>query len=309
MKQIGERIKAARISKNLTQGQFAKLVGAKTGSVVSAWEMGVSKPDCERLSAICTVLGVTPDMLLGFESDSATPTEMIAVRKYRILDERGKTVVDAVLNTEYEIACEAQSKKKKRVIRIDYYAMPVSAGTGTFLDSEEAEDFYVPECEEAEEADFVIYVADASRELDENDEDVISMIQEKKAVVLLNKSDLLMKVTKEELEQRTGKQVFVISAKEEMGLEAFITAVEAMFYQGLIDTKEEVFITNLRHKQALLEAKESLCKVIESLDLDMPEDFYAIDLMNAYQMLGEIIGEAVDEDLIDTIFKEFCMGK
>ena len=139
MKQIGERIKAARISKNLTQGQFAKLVGAKTGSVVSAWEMGVSKPDCERLSAICTVLGVTPDMLLGFESDSATPTEMIAVRKYRILDERGKTVVDAVLNTEYEIACEAQSKKKKRVIRIDYYAMPVSAGTGTFLDSEEAD--------------------------------------------------------------------------------------------------------------------------------------------------------------------------
>ena len=162
---------------------------------------------------------------------------------------------------------------------------------------------------EAVEADFVIYVADASRELDENDEAVISMIQEKKAVVLLNKSDLLMKVTKEELERRTGKQVFVISAKEEMGLEAFITAVEEMFYQGLIDTKEEVFITNLRHKQALLEAKESLCKVIESLDLDMPEDFYAIDLMNAYRMLGEIIGEAVDEDLIDTIFKEFCMGK
>ena len=135
------------------------------------------------------------------------------------------------------------------------------------------------------------------------------MIREKKAVVLLNKSDLFMKVTKEELEQRTGKQVFVISAKEEMGLEAFTTAVEAMFYQGLIDTKEEVFITNLRHKQALLEAKESLEKVMESLELDMPEDFYAIDLMNAYQMLGEIIGEAVDEDLIDTIFKEFCMGK
>ena len=162
---------------------------------------------------------------------------------------------------------------------------------------------------EAVEADFIIYVADASRELDENDEAVISMIQEKKAVVLLNKSDLLMKVTKEELEHRTGKQVFVISAKEEIGLEAFTTAVEAMFYQGLIDTKEEVFITNLRHKQALLEAKESLEKVMESLELDMPEDFYAIDLMNAYQMLGEIIGEAVDEDLIDTIFKEFCMGK
>ena len=70
-----------------------------------------------------------------------------------------------------------------------------------------------------------------------------------------------------------------------------------------------MFITNLRHKQALSEAKESLEKVMESLALDMPEDFYSIDLMNAYQMLGEIIGEAVDEDLVDTIFKEFCMGK
>jgi len=162
---------------------------------------------------------------------------------------------------------------------------------------------------EAESADFIIYVADASRELDENDEAVISLIQEKKAVVLLNKSDLSMKVTKEELEEKTGKQVFLISAKEETGMDAFAGAVEKMFYSGLIDKKEEVFITNLRHKQALLEAKESLTKVLESLALDMPEDFYSIDLMNAYQMLGEIIGEAVDEDLVDTIFKEFCMGK
>ncbi len=162
---------------------------------------------------------------------------------------------------------------------------------------------------EAEAADFVIYVADASRELDENDDAVISMIQEKKAVVLLNKSDLSMKVTKEILEEKTGKQVFLISAKEETGLDAFAKEVETMFYSGLIDKKEEVFITNLRHKQALTEAKESLEKVMDSLALDMPEDFYSIDLMNAYRVLGEITGEAVDEDLVDTIFKEFCMGK
>jgi len=161
----------------------------------------------------------------------------------------------------------------------------------------------------AEDADFVIYVADASRSLDENDEAVISMIREKKAVVLLNKSDLTMQVTKEELEEKTGKQVFLISAKEEQGMDAFADAVEKMFYQGLIDKKEDVFITNLRHKEALLEAQASLQKVMESLELMMPEDFYSIDLMNAYQALGEIIGEAVDEDLVDTIFREFCMGK
>ena len=105
------------------------------------------------------------------------------------------------------------------------------------------------------------------------------------------------------------KAEVLISAKEEQGMDAFAEEVEKMFYQGLIDKKEEVFITNLRHKEALLEAKESLDKVIESLELCMPEDFYSIDLMNAYKALGEIIGEAVDEDLIDTIFKEFCMGK
>ena len=162
---------------------------------------------------------------------------------------------------------------------------------------------------EAESADFIIYVADASRDLDENDEAVISIIQDKKAIVLLNKSDLSMKITKEELEKKSGKQVCLISAKEETGIESFKDAVEKLFYSGLIDKKEEVFITNLRHKQALTEAKESLEKVLESLALDMPEDFYSIDLMNAYQMLGEIIGKAVDEDLVDTIFKEFCMGK
>lgn len=161
----------------------------------------------------------------------------------------------------------------------------------------------------AEDADFVIYVADASRELDENDAAVIEMIQSKKAVVLLNKSDLNMLLTKEELEKKTGKQVVSISAKEEQGMDAFAETVETMFYQGLIDKKEEVFITNLRHKEALAEAKTSLENVVKSLELQMPEDFYSIDLMNAYQSLGEIIGEAVDEDLVNTIFKEFCMGK
>ena len=144
---------------------------------------------------------------------------------------------------------------------------------------------------EAEGADFVIYVADASRELDENDEAVISMIQEKKAVVLLNKSDLSMKVTKEELEEKTGKQVFLISAKEETGMDAFAESVEEMFYSGLIDKKEEVFITNLRHKQALSEAKESLEKVMDSLDkilIKFLHSFHCLGLeFRAFEINGQ----------------------
>ena len=173
MKQIGERIKAARANKNLTQGEFAKLIGAKSASVVSSWEMGVAKPDCERLSAICQVLGVTPDNLLGFQSDAYTTSEISVIHKYRALDDRGRTVVNNVLNTEYEIVCAAAQKKKARVIRLDYYTMPASAGTGTFLDSEEAIDIFVPECAEAEEADFVLSVSGDSMEPTFHDGDKI----------------------------------------------------------------------------------------------------------------------------------------
>ena len=173
MKQIGERIKAARTNKNLTQGEFAKLIGAKSASVVSSWEMGVAKPDCERLAAICQVLGVTPDNLLGFQSDAYTTSEISVIHKYRALDDRGRTVVNNILNTEYEIVCAAVQKKKTRVIRLDYYTMPASAGTGTFLDSEEAIDIFVPECAEAEEADFVLSVSGDSMEPTFHDGDKI----------------------------------------------------------------------------------------------------------------------------------------
>ena len=164
MKQIGERIKAARTNKNLTQGEFAKLIGAKSASVVSSWEMGVAKPDCERLAAICQVLEVTPDSLLGFQSEAYSTSEISLIHKYRALDDRGRTVVNNVLDTEYEIVSSASQKKKARVIRLDYYTMPASAGTGTFLDSEEAIDIFVPECAEAEEADFVLSVSGDSME-------------------------------------------------------------------------------------------------------------------------------------------------
>ena len=173
MKQIGERIKAARTNKNLTQGEFAKLIGAKSASVVSSWDMGVAKPDCERLAAICQVLGVTPDNLLGFQSDAYTTSEISVIHKYRALDDRGRTVVNNILNTEYEIVCAAVQKKKARVIRLDYYTMPASAGTGTFLDSEEAIDIFVPECAEAEEADFVLSVSGDSMEPTFHDGDKI----------------------------------------------------------------------------------------------------------------------------------------
>lgn len=161
----------------------------------------------------------------------------------------------------------------------------------------------------AELADFILYVVDTSSVLDEEEEELIEWLKPKKAIVLLNKSDLTANITKQELEQKTGKQVFSISTKTGQGMEKLYDTIEKMFFQKEIDFDDEIMITSERQKQAFLLARESIQKVEESIALSMPEDFFSIDLMAAYTALGTIIGEEVDEDLINTIFKEFCMGK
>ena len=161
----------------------------------------------------------------------------------------------------------------------------------------------------ARDADLIIYVADASLPLDENDYEIIRMIQDRKAVVLLNKTDLTTVLQKEDIQKLTDKTTIEISAKEETGLEELEQVLKEMFYQGEISFNDEVYITNARHKTALSDAAESMKKVIESIENGLPEDFYTIDLMDAYESLGSITGETTGEDLVNEIFSKFCMGK
>ena len=167
----------------------------------------------------------------------------------------------------------------------------------------------------AKEADLIIYVVDSSDDLDENDYEIMKFIQGKKSILLLNKSDLERKVTKEEIKKICKEYniekipVIEISAKEEKGIDRLEEIVKEMFYHGEISFNNEIYITNIRHKTALERAKDSLMKVIESIENDMPEDFYSIDLMDAYETLGSITGEMVGEDLVNEIFSKFCMGK
>lgn len=165
--------------------------------------------------------------------------------------------------------------------------------------------------EKAKDADLVLYVVDSSVQLDENDEEIISLISEndKKAIVLYNKSDLPPVVSMMELKERTGKEVIVISALEETGIGKLTDAIKRMFFSGEINFQDEVYITNARHKQALENARRSLTMVKRSIRDCMPEDFFSIDLMDAYTELGKIIGESVGEDLVNEIFSKFCMGK
>lgn len=161
----------------------------------------------------------------------------------------------------------------------------------------------------AKEADLILYVVDSSRPLDENDEEIISMLDSRKAIVLYNKTDLEPKVDMKALKERVNRPVISVSAKEETGIRELEKEIKNMFFSGEISFNDEVYITNARHKEALMEAAESLRLVKNSIEMDMPEDFFSIDLMNAYESLGRIIGESVGEDLVNEIFSKFCMGK
>lgn len=161
----------------------------------------------------------------------------------------------------------------------------------------------------ADGADLIIYVVDGSRPLDENDREIMELIQDRKSVVLLNKTDLKMTVTKKELEEMTGQAVIPVSAKEQKGIDELEEKIKEMFFSGELDFNDEVMITNARHKAALREAYDSLKLVEQSIEDQMPEDFFSIDLMNAYEKLGSIIGEALEDDLVNEIFSKFCMGK
>lgn len=186
----------------------------------------------------------------------------------------------------------------------------------------------------SKEADLILYVIDGSAVLDESDEDIIRMISGKNTIILLNKSDLqevtdiqsvidvMRKVMKYDVTVSSKDDscykiegfdypVYIIktSTKKEDGMELLTTLIKDMFFHGELIYNDEVYITNARHQEALYDARQSMEEVRKSLEMNMPEDFYSIDLMNAYTSLGFIIGEEVGDDLVNEIFSKFCVGK
>lgn len=167
----------------------------------------------------------------------------------------------------------------------------------------------------AKDAELILYVVDSSNRLDDNDFDIIKMTVGKKIVVLLNKNDLSQVISKEELEDILIKEghndykIISISARENIGIDNLCDEVQNMFFNGDISNSNEIMITNIRHKEAIENAISSIEMVKSSIFDNMPEDFLTIDMMNAYSQLGYIIGEEVDDDLVNEIFSRFCMGK
>lgn len=188
--------------------------------------------------------------------------------------------------------------------------------------------------ESAAKADLILYVVDTSVPLDERDREILPILQGKKVIVLLNKSDLQNRVSEADLEgflgalrktfsmsgntegsnvegdDSEGKMITVrTSAKETDGVDELKRAIRDLFFHGELKVNQELMITNKRHKEALQEAYEALQLVQKSVEDGMPEDFYSIDLMSAHASLGRITGEEVDDDLVEEIFSKFCMGK
>lgn len=167
--------------------------------------------------------------------------------------------------------------------------------------------------EYADKADLVLFVIDGSAMPDERERDIISLIEQKHVIAVINKTDLPSIVTDEQIKSlfsdREDLKIARISASEGIGLDQLEKQIEELFFSGVIKENQEAVITNMRHREALEDAYKSLLLVRQSLENHMPEDFYSIDMMGAYTALGYIVGEEVGDDLVQEIFSKFCMGK
>lgn len=223
------------------------------------------------------------------------------------------SLLNALLGEDRAIVTEIAGTTRdvlSEQIQVDGIGLHIMDTAGIHETEDLVEQIGVQKSKDAmEQADLILFVADAAAGLDENDRTILSEIGDKKAILLLNKTDLEMKIRKEDLEQLSRHPVLPVSMKEKEGLSELTEMIREMFFQGEISFNDEVYISNLRQKNALVNAKASIEQVLKSLADRMPEDFLTIDMMDAYEELGFIIGESVEDDLVEKIFAEFCMGK
>ena len=158
-------------------------------------------------------------------------------------------------------------------------------------------------------SDLVLFVLDSSTSLDDDDIEIFGSIKDKNSIIILNKSDLEPVTTIESIKKYSDAPIVVVSAINEEGMDGLLYIVREMFLSGEISSNDQVYITNERQLSDLRSVRESLSLVINSIDNGMSEDFFTVDLMDAYDKLGAVIGEETGDDLADRIFSEFCMGK
>lgn len=272
--------------------------------------------------------------LEGYDEELKNITEGIVKELYnlikasdngRVISEGIKTVIlgkpnagkssflNAILGTERAIVTDIEGTTRDTLeehVNIDGISLNIIDTAGIRDTSDVVESIGVRKAKDlAAEADLLIYIIDSSKELDENDREIMELIKGRKAIVLFNKSDLSPVINKDELDQLENIPVISISAKNQTGIDEFEASLKDMFFDGELKFNDEVYITNARQKNDIRQAYESMKLVLNSIEEGMPEDFFTIDLMNAYELLGRVVGEAVEDDLVEKIFSKFCMGK
>lgn len=161
-----------------------------------------------------------------------------------------------------------------------------------------------------EQADLVLFMVDASRPLEDVDRELISMVIPYPTILIMNKLDLPRAVDMDELRERVGdKKIVETSVATGEGIALLEAAVEDLFLSGGVAGKESTYVSNARHVALLEKAKREMSEAIDSAKMGMTLDLVAVDISNTWMSLGEVVGEAVHEDLLDQIFSQFCLGK
>ncbi len=223
------------------------------------------------------------------------------------------SVLNMLLGEERAIVTDIEGTTRdtlEEYINIDGITLNIVDTAGIRTTSDTVESIGVSKAfKSIDDADLILYIVDGTAELNENDFIIMDKIKDKKSITIINKNDLNIIVDKMLINNTINTKILEISAKEGTGKETLHQILKDMFFANELNYNDEIYITNMRHKNLLYDAKESLNKVLESIELNMGEDFFTIDLMSAYASLGKIIGEELEDDLVNKIFAEFCMGK
>ena len=224
------------------------------------------------------------------------------------------SLLNAILNEERAIVTEYEGTTRDTIeefIQIDGIPLKIIDTAGIRNTDNEIEKIGINKAKEiAEEADLIIYIIDANKKLDNEDTEILEFIKEKDGIILLNKTDLEVKIDKKELEKiKQNKPIISISALNKEGIEAVFEEISKMYKFNKIEIDESLTITNNRHKQAIRNMETNIKKAKESIKAKMPIDVISINIIECLNEIGKITGDSVSEDIINEIFKKFCLGK
>lgn len=223
------------------------------------------------------------------------------------------SILNTLLGTDRAIVTDIAGTTRDSIseqITIDGINLNITDTAGIHETDDTVESIGVEKSKKlAEDADLILMVIDSSVPLDNSDMEIINLIKDKQAVILYNKNDLIPMISTDELSVLVYHPIISVSAKDNKGLDSLKKYIRDNYIKGSLKYNDEIFISNKRQLQLLTNSVNSLKEVLNSIDGCMPEDFYSIDLTNAYDDLCRIIGESVSDDVVNEVFSRFCMGK